>query len=119
MIRGVGVDIVDIRRFGRVMERYGERFLTRLFTDGEREYCSRKWRPEYHYAARFAAKEAAIKVIGRRLTFRDIEVLRGERGKPILQVKGYENGCRWHISLSHDGDYSVAYVIMEEECEAR
>ncbi len=117
MLSGVGVDIVDIRRFRRVMERYGERFLTRLFTDGERAYCDKKWRPEYHYAARFAAKEAAIKVVGRRLPFTDIEVLREEMGKPTLYVKGYEKGCRWHISLSHDGDYSVAYVMMEEDFE--
>ncbi|MFQ5328814.1 MAG: holo-ACP synthase [Thermodesulfobacteriota bacterium] len=119
MIRGVGVDIVDIRRFGRVMERYGERFLARLFTDGERAYCDVKLRSACHYAARFAAKEAVIKVVGRGVTFRDIEVLREADGKPLLQVRGFEDGCRWHLSLSHDGDYSVAYVTMEDDSEAR
>jgi len=119
MISGVGVDIVNIKRFGRVMERYGEKFLARLFTDGERAYCDVKLRPACHYAARFAAKEAVIKVLGRRVSFRDIEVFREADGKPLLQVKGYEAGCRWHLSLSHDGGYSVANVIMEGDSEDR
>lgn len=118
MIRGVGVDIVEIGRFEGVMERYGERLQGRLFTEGEVSYCEGKRRANHHYAARFAAKEAVIKAIGTRLPFRDIEVVRGEKGKPLIHVKGYEKGYRWNLSLTHDGDYALACVIMEAESEA-
>jgi len=117
MIRGVGADIVDVRRFEKACNRYGRKFTRRLFTGEEITYCEGRYRPALHYAARFAAKEAVIKAVGRRVPFKDIEVVRGEGGRPLLHVEEYKWGYRWHLSLSHDGDYSLAYVVMEAVSE--
>ena len=118
MIRGVGTDIVDVRRFERARKRYGRKFVRRLFTGEEIAYCEERYNPALHYAARFAAKEAVIKAVGKRLPFKEIEVVREENGRPFLHVEEYRLGYRWHLSLSHDGDYSLAYVIMEAVSEA-
>ncbi len=121
MVKGIGVDIVDVSRFEGVLERHGKRFMERIFTPGEMDYCEGKYRPAMHYAARFAAKEAVIKALGKRIPFKNVEIVRGESGKPGLDVKGYtaEMGYIWHLSISHDGGYSLASVILEERDEGR
>ncbi|KAB2351781.1 holo-ACP synthase [Actinomadura rudentiformis] len=118
MIVGVGIDVVDIARFERSLERTPG-LLTRLFTEGERGLPGRS------LAARFAAKEALAKALGapRGLLWTDAEVRREDSGRPTLHVAGTvaaaaaERGvARWHISLSHDGGIATAVVIAEGEC---
>jgi holo-[acyl-carrier protein] synthase len=113
---GIGVDIVDVQRFGLVTART-PRLLDRLFTPEERAVT----RPESR-AARFAAKEAVAKVLGAPggLRWHDAEIESGPRGRPRLVVRGtvadaaQEQGIRqWHLSLSHDGGMAVAMVVAE------
>ncbi|MBO2452233.1 holo-ACP synthase [Actinomadura barringtoniae] len=115
MIVGVGIDVVDIARFERALERTPG-LRDRLFTEVERGMLPRS------LAARFAAKEALAKALGapRGLLWTDAEVQRGERGRPVLKVTGTvaaaaeERGVdRWHVSLSHDGGIATAVVIAE------
>jgi holo-[acyl-carrier protein] synthase len=123
MTLSVGVDIIELDRVHRVVERYGERFLVRLYTSEEiARYGDRL--PEL--AARFAAKEAVSKALGVGLKhmsshgigWREVEVLPDPLGKPVLRLSGKaqqlakEQGLReWAISLSHGRDYAVAFVV--------
>src|SRR5262245_45531795 len=90
-ILGIGLDATDIPRLAEILERYGERFLQRVFTAGEIAYCTKRRNPAPHLAGRFAAKEAAMKALGtghsRGVIWRDIEVVRGG-GPPRLQLHG-------------------------------
>ncbi|MEU8265962.1 holo-ACP synthase [Sphaerisporangium sp. NPDC049002] len=115
MIVGIGVDLVDIARLEAALERTPA-LLDRLFTDAERGL------PVASLAARFAAKEAVAKALGAPpgLGHREAEVTTAAGGRPGLQVSGRaaevaaELGVRrWHLSLSHDGGFAVAYVIAE------
>ena len=85
-VLGIGVDIVETARIESSLARFGDRFLARVFTDAEREYCASMPFPARHYAARFAAKEAVSKAfgtgIGAQAGWRDIEVRRKESGEP-------------------------------------
>ncbi len=121
MIEGVGVDIIEVSRIQKSIEDYGIRFTTKVFTDREIEYCSDKPNPFQHYAARFAAKEAFSKATGtgwnNDFSWREVEVLNEETGKPRLCLDGtsLENfgDKRIFLSLSHSGDYVAAVVIVE------
>ncbi len=126
MIHGTGVDIVDIERFGRSIERYGDRFLTRIFSDCEIEYCSRQFKCAQHFAARFAAKEAVLKSLGRGLgqgvSMRGIVVVRDDMGRPTVRLEGRMADLadalgvkRLHISLSHGHTHCVAMAIAERD----
>ena len=90
-IIGLGLDATDIARIAATIERYGDRFLHRIFTDGEIAYCTRRRVPAIHFAGRFAAKEAAMKALGtghsRGVLWRDVEVVR-RGGPPQLQFHG-------------------------------
>ncbi len=90
-IIGLGIDATDIPRIAATLERYGERFITRIFTDGEIAYCRRRRQPAIHFAGRFAAKEAAMKALGtghsQNVLWRDVEVVR-HGGPPQLQFHG-------------------------------
>ena len=90
-IIGIGIDATDIPRIAQAIERFGDRFVQRVFTDAEIAYCSGKHHAAPHYAGRFAAKEAAMKALGtglsRGVTWRDIEVVRGG-GPPRLVLHG-------------------------------
>jgi holo-[acyl-carrier protein] synthase len=90
-IIGLGIDATDIPRIAAALERYGERFITRIFTDGEIAYCRRRREPAIHFAGRFAAKEAAMKALGtghsQNVLWRDVEVVR-RGGPPQLQFHG-------------------------------
>jgi holo-[acyl-carrier protein] synthase len=91
MIKGIGVDIVDIDRIERAIEGKKERFLNRIYTPDEREYCRGKPRPYRHFAARFAAKEAVSKALGtgkRSMRWTDIEVCRDPKGCPFIKLTG-------------------------------
>jgi holo-[acyl-carrier protein] synthase len=122
-VLGIGVDIVETTRIQSSIERFGDRFLRRVFTQAERDYCSAMPAPARHYGARFAAKEAVSKAfgtgIGSQIGWRDVEVRRKETGEPYIVLHGSAEalaaslGVRQAlISLSHSDNYSVANAIL-------
>jgi holo-[acyl-carrier protein] synthase len=122
-VRGIGIDLAGIPRFREVVGRWGERFLQRVFTEQELAYCRRRRDPVPHLAARFAAKEAALKALGTGLRlgvrWRELEVRR-ERGQaPTMVLSGRARAIaagqgvrRLLLSLTHDGDYAMAQVML-------
>ena len=105
----IGIDIVDVSRIAALAERHGERFLHRVFTDAEIAYVSGKRRAFESLAGRFAAKEAFMKARGKRLPWREIEVLSVERGKPVIRYQGTQFNS---VSISHERSYAVAVVSI-------
>jgi holo-[acyl-carrier protein] synthase len=125
MIVGTGIDIVEVPRIGQSIERFGERFLNRIFTAAEIRYCQTKANKVERFAARFAAKEAAMKAIGTGMRdgvrWRDFEVGREPGGRPTMNFHGkaaqYASALRMrraHLSVSHTEEHAVAYVILED-----
>lgn len=122
MIRGLGVDIIEIARVQELVARYGERFLGKIFTEAEIRYCSSRHHAAQHFAARFAAKEALSKALatGWAGSFRwtDVETRNEPSGQPILSVRGPLQdalaGATLHVSLSHSASHVVAVVIIED-----
>ncbi len=118
--REIGVDIVDIRRIRKSYECYGERFLHRVLTEREIGYCKQKKDMMPSVAARFAAKEAVSKAIGsgisRGFSWKSVEVVNDDHGRPSLRVLDKALGISdndLRISLSHSGDYAVAFVLLD------
>jgi holo-[acyl-carrier protein] synthase len=126
MTLSTGVDIIELDRIHRALERYGDRFLTRLYTPEEIARYGKRL-PEL--AARFAAKEAVSKALGvginhmsaHGIGWREVEVLPDPLGKPVVRLTGrarqlaQEQGLRqWAISLSHGRDYAVAFVVASD-----
>lgn len=107
----IGIDIVDVSRIKTAVERFGDRFLKKAFTDAEIEYAAGKRKMEETLAGRFAAKEAFMKASGGRLSFRDIEVDH-EQGRPFIRYQGkrYTN-----VSISHERTYAVSVVLLDED----
>jgi len=125
MIVGTGIDITEVPRIAQSIERFGERFLNRVFTEGERRFCDAKANRVERYAARFAAKEAAMKAIGtgwnHGVTFRDIEVTRQAGSRPTIafhgkaaEFAGKLGTTGIALSLSHTAEYAIAQVILEK-----
>jgi holo-[acyl-carrier-protein] synthase len=123
MIYGIGIDIVKIERMKKVVEKWGNRFLERVFTEGEISYCYEKKEPFLSLAVRFAAKEALIKAVGSidSVCLRDIEVVNVETGKPLLLGRGKLGDFfqeqlikNVHLSLSHEYEYGIACVVLEQ-----
>jgi len=124
MIIGTGVDIADIERIRRVTERQKDRFLNRVFTPGEQQYCGTYRDPAPHLSARFAAKEALFKALGtgwaKGVSWLDVEVQRQDRKAPVMTLRGEAEkqrirlgANRVHLSLSHSDQWAVAMVILE------
>ena len=124
MIAGIGVDLVHVPRIRQAIERWQERFLERVFTAEEIAYARRRRDPAEHLAARFAAKEAALKALGTGLSmgvrWREVEVRRARGEPPRLALSGRTaalgaaRGVRvLHVSLTHDGEYALAQVLAE------
>ena len=126
MILGTGIDMVEIERVARSVERYGNRFLERVYTAAEIAYCQRKRRNAAEsFAARFAAKEAAAKALGTGIgfgvTWREMEVGREPAGRPLLLLHGRAAeiaaalGVRNRsLSITHTATQSMALVILED-----
>ncbi len=124
MIVGIGVDIVDVERVNRLLDRYGDRFLRRVFTDVEIRYAKRNFKTAERLAGRFAVKEAVLKALGtgksQGILWKDIETVRGTMGKPEVKLYGKASiymkrlrGSKIFISISHDGGKAIAFVIIE------
>jgi holo-[acyl-carrier protein] synthase len=124
MIKGMGVDSVELRRIERVYRQYGERFLRRIFAPEEQAYALRFRDPVPRLAARFAAKEACMKALGtgwnHGVRWRDIVVVNSPQGKPGLKLLGKAQRCAEahavsgiHLSITHSRDHAMAVVIFE------
>ncbi|MBT5471601.1 MAG: holo-ACP synthase [Nitrospina sp.] len=125
MIFGTGLDIIEVERIKKSIQRYSPRFEQRVFTLGEINYCQSKGDPAKHFAARFAVKEAVSKCLGTGITgglsFKDMEVVNEDTGKPVLIMtgKGKELFKKLelktiHISISHDRTHAIAHAIAEQ-----
>ena len=124
MIVGTGIDIAEVPRIKQSIERFGDRFLQRIYTAGEIRYCDSKANRVERYAARFAAKEAAMKALGtgwgHGVRWRDCEVVRLPGGRPAIAFHGKagEIAARLGVknaalSLSHTSEQAIAQVILE------
>ena len=123
-VLGIGVDLVENARIEHSLERFGERFLQRVFTTGEIEYSQSMKFPARHLAARFAAKEAVSKAfgtgIGKAMGWKDIDVRRKESGEPYVVLEGgaktlaEERGVtKVLITLSHTEHHAMAVIVVE------
>jgi holo-[acyl-carrier protein] synthase len=125
MIVGLGIDIAEVDRIESAIRRYGQRFLQRVFTAAEIEYCQSKANAFERFAGRFAAKEAAMKAIGtgwrRGVRWRDFEVVREPSGRPSIRFSGVAAGFaerlgmkRALVSITHTAAQAIAQVILEQ-----
>ena len=125
MIYGIGVDLVNIKRIERAIQRWGYRFVGKVFTPDEAEICNSRPFPPSAFALRFAAKEAFSKAIGlgmwKGIMWKDIEVFAYKGGRPALRLYGTshkifrEMGLTGiHLSLSDEKEYAVATVVLEK-----
>lgn len=124
---GVGIDLVDVARADRLLERHGDHTLTRLLTETERQYVSSRIRPAPYLAVRLAAKEAVFKALqslpgARGVGWRDIEVHRAEDGKPSVVLHGLARdltaevpGFKINLSLSHSDLTAAAVAVIERD----
>jgi holo-[acyl-carrier protein] synthase len=124
MIVGIGLDLAEIPRIARMVERWGERFTHKIFTAGERAFAEGRAFPARHYAARFAAKEATLKAlcVPRGLSWHELEVTGGGEAAPRLRLGGRareaaeERGiARLHLTLTHTGEVAAAMVVAEAD----
>jgi holo-[acyl-carrier protein] synthase len=124
MIVGSGIDLVEIGRIQQSVERYGQRFLDRVYTAAEQAYCLRKRKSAESLAARFAAKEAGAKALGtgisRGVNWLEIEVIRELGGRPALRFHGRAaeiaermGVAHTALSITHTADLSMASVVLE------
>jgi holo-[acyl-carrier protein] synthase len=112
----LGVDIVEVDRVRRLANRYGDRFLRRIFTDNELATCLAKVRPSESLAARFAAKEAFAKAWrgANAPRWKDVEVVM-DGSRPRFKLHGAAAGCRAHLSLSHTHQFAVAVAWILDQ----
>lgn len=125
MIVGIGTDVIEVKRVQEAIEKYGDRFLRRIFTETEIEYCSTKKAAALHYAGRFASKEAAFKALergwGGELSWKEIEITNEPSGAPRLHFYGkaletanQKKVNAAHVSISHIQDLATAVVVLED-----
>ena len=125
MIIGSGIDLVEIARIQHSVDRYGARFLNRVYTSAEQQYCLRKRKSAESLAARFAAKEAGAKALGTGISFGvnwlEFEVIRQPGGRPSLRFHGRAAQIAAHLgvahaalSITHTGDLAMASVVLED-----
>ncbi len=125
MVLGIGIDLVYIPRIEKALDRWGERFLSRVFSEEEYSYCLSHRRPAQTLAIRFAAKEACSKALGTGMrsgvTWHQMTISHEPSGRPILHLSGTAlkrakslGAKSWHVSLSHEREYATAIVIMSD-----
>ncbi len=124
MVFGIGVDIIEIDRVKESVDKYGDQFLNKIYTEKELEYCLSKASKYQHLAARFAAKEAVFKAIStgwsKEVGWHDIEIYNEANGMPLVKLRnGLEsflsNDKNLKISMSHSKDYVVCMAIVYKE----
>ena len=124
-IIGTGIDITECLRIAQMIERHGELFITRVYTDAEIEYCTARKAATQHYSGRWAAKEAVLKALGtgwrRGISWRDIEIRNDRKGAPTVNLRAgardvmEKAGIRkLHVSISHCRSFAVAHVVAED-----
>jgi holo-[acyl-carrier protein] synthase len=125
MILGIGTDLAEVPRIRESLDRFGDRFIDRVYTPGERAYSLRKANPAERFAARFAAKEAGMKAIGtgwsRGVRWLDFEVVNEPSGRPTVRLSGAAaeiarrmGANRISVSLTHTAELAFAVVILED-----
>jgi holo-[acyl-carrier protein] synthase len=123
ILLGLGCDLIEVERIHKVLERHGERFLSRVFTAEEREYCSGLKHPHKHYAARWAAKEAVSKTfttgIGTHLDWTSVSIYHGERKEPLVRLDDKGRALLAQVgatgvlvSLSHTETHAMAVAAL-------
>ena len=121
-IVGIGTDIVECLRIAKMIERHGEQFINRIYTQHEIEYCSKRGAATQHYSGRWAAKEAVLKALGtgwaRGISWRDIEIRNDASGRPTVRLAGgARDVCekleisQMQISISHCRTHATAYAL--------
>jgi holo-[acyl-carrier protein] synthase len=122
---GIGIDLIEVARVQRLLRRNGERALRRLLTDAERQYVTSRPDPAPHVAARLAAKEAVYKALqslpdARGIAWREIEVVRGEEGRPEVRLNGSaariaakQGGIHLSVSLTHTASAAGAVAVAQ------
>jgi len=124
LIIGCGIDLVKIERIEKIIKKWGDNFVLRIFTSLEKEYCEKKKNNKYQsYAGKFAAKEALLKALGlglREANWKEIEIKNDELGQPIIDTSGKlkniasaKGVSKYFISISHSQEYAIAQVILE------
>jgi len=114
-----GVDIVDIDRIKSSIEKYQDKFLSKVFNKEEQHYCNSKSNPFVHFSGKFAAKEAVMKAVFSSknlslLGFKDISIINDKNGAPIVYIRGrFEKSI--NISISHTNDTAIAFAILKEK----
>ena len=123
MICGIGTDIAEIERMREAVDKWGRKFLKRIFSDKEIAYCYSRRDPFPHLSARFAAKEATVKALScvvkdRHIYVGDVEVLNETSGRPYIilgeDIKGIVGNIILHLTISHERNYALATVIAEQ-----
>ena len=123
IVIGIGCDLIEVQRIRDAIERSGERFLARVYTDEERAYCGGKAHPHKHLAARWAAKEAVSKCfttgIGAELGWKSVSIYHGERAEPLVRLdeRGLEllrrvGGTSVQVTLSHTETTAIAVAVV-------
>lgn len=124
MILGLGIDIIEIERVKDSIDKFGDKFLNKLFTEKEIEYCSSKPNKYQHYAARFAAKEAVAKALttgwNHEFNFKFVEIFNEPNGMPKVNLHGslksfLENDKELKISITHSRDYAACVAIIQRK----
>ena len=127
MIIGIGIDLCEVERIAGALERQGDRFRKRICSNRERALAAGRADESLFYAGRFAAKEACAKALGtgitERVRWQHIEVLTGKCGEPVLHLSegaqrramrlAGQGGIRAHVSITHDGLFAMAFVVLE------
>jgi len=125
MIKGVGVDIVELKRFKGLLQKGKERFINRYFTSDEIAYCNDKMKKHIHYAGKFAAKEALYKALHltwkKGFQWKHISITNNEQGAPeaiisdtVMEIARKQLINAIHLSISHSNEYAVAFVILTD-----
>ena len=114
-----GVDIIDVDRIKILIEKYEDKFLSKVFNKEEQDYCNSKHNPFIHFAGKFAAKEAVMKAVffSRKLSsigFKDISIINDKNGAPIVFIHG-NSEKNINISISHTNDQAIAFAILKEK----